>query len=278
MVKTYHYIDAGLFKLDGGAMFGVVPKSIWSKLNPPDDNNMCTWSLRCLLLETENRLILVDTGIGQKQDDKFRSFYSPHGEKTLKDSLSEKGFGPDDITDVFLTHLHFDHCGGAVDKNSNGALVPAFHKAKYWSNQLHWEWATNPNDRERASFLQENFVPLMEHRVLHFIDHTKPITAWMPGIAVRFCYGHTEAMMALEFDCDNQHYVYCADLIPSSYHISPPFIMAYDVRPLLSLQEKMAVLERAAKYQHRLIFEHDPHTESCGVKYDERGRIVKLPT
>lgn len=274
MIKALHLIETGYFKLDGGAMFGVVPKSMWSKQQPPDENNLCSWALRCLLIETSDQCILVDTGMGKKQDSKFRSFFHPHGHETLLGSLETKGFSPEDITDVLLTHLHFDHCGGAVMALPSGELVPTFPNANYWSNYRHWEWAINPNEREKASFLKENFVPLMEHGLLHFIENDKSTHEWLPGIDIRFVYGHTEAMMLPEIDFENRKFIYCADLFPSSFHIPMPYIMSYDVRPLVTLQEKEIILNQAAEHEHVLVFEHDPFTKAATVRRDERNRIV----
>ncbi len=274
MIKSIQTIHSGYFKLDGGAMFGVVPKTLWTKLNPPDENNMCTWSFRCLYIETEDRKILVDCGMGDKQDAKFKSFFEPHGKTDIVHALNDKGIDVNNITDVFLTHLHFDHCGGAVTKAENGNLVPTFPNAKYWSNERHWNWAMNPNDRERNSFLKENFVPLKEQNVITFIDSGKDYQEWLPGISIRNAYGHTEAMMILEIEFNNQTYIYCADLFPSSLHIPMPYVMAYDVRPLLTLQEKEIILKRAAQHKHILIFEHDPKVDAATVKIDEKGRIV----
>lgn len=274
MIKALHIIETGYFKLDGGAMFGVVPKSMWSKQQPADENNMCRWALRCLLIETDEKKILVDTGMGNKQDEKFRSFFHPHGQENLLDSLKDRGFEPEEITDVLLTHLHFDHCGGAVSRNEHDQLVPTFPNAAYWSNHRHWEWAMNPNDREKASFLKENFVPLMDHGVLHFIENDKSTLEWLPGIDIRFVYGHTEAMMLPEIDFENRVYVYCADLFPSSFHIPMPYVMSYDVRPLVTLQEKDIILQQAVEHEHVLVFEHDPAIKAATVKRDERGRIV----
>ena len=218
-------IDTGLFKLDGGAMFGVVPKKIWSKLNPPDENNMCTWAMRCLLIETGDRLVLVDTGIGDKQDEKFRNHFEPHGNADLISSIEKSGFTASDVSDVILTHLHFDHCGGAVSKNTNGALVPTFPNAIYWSNEPHWKWACETNPREKASFLKENFLPLEKVGILQFAKEKEEI---LPGIIPHFVYGHTEAMMVLEIQGINRPLFYCADLIPSKWHIGLPWVMAYD--------------------------------------------------
>lgn len=274
MIHSIKTIHTGYFKLDGGAMFGVVPKTLWSKLNPPDEQNFCTWSLRCLLIEMENKRILVDCGMGNKQDDKFRSFFQPHGNTDLLNVLAQDSIMPEDITDVFLTHLHFDHCGGAVSKDSEGNLIPTFPNAVYWSNERHWDWAINPNERERASFLKENFIPLQQQSKIKFIESDKTYLEWLPGIVIRFSYGHTEAMMTLEMEWNDQKYVYCADLLPSSFHIGLPYIMAYDVRPLVSLQEKEFLLRQAVDHNHILILEHDPIAPAVTVKYDERNRIV----
>lgn len=267
-------IETGFLKLDGGAMFGIVPKRLWQKLNPPDENNLCTWAMRCLLVEIGNRKILIDTGIGNKQDAKFRSHFEPFGEKTLLLSLAEKGIHPTEITDVFLTHLHFDHVGGAVKYDANNKLVPTFPNAIYWSNEVHWKWALNPNEREKASFLKENFVPLHEAGVLQFIDIQKDDLQFLPGFRIRFVYGHTEAMMIPILERNNQIFIYCADVMPSQYHIGMPYVMSYDVRPLVTLQEKERILTDAVKNGHMLLFEHDPQTAGATVKQGDHGRII----
>jgi glyoxylase-like metal-dependent hydrolase (beta-lactamase superfamily II) len=270
-----HSVQSGFFKLDGGAMFGIVPKRLWQGLTTPDENNLCTWAMRCLLIETEDRNILVDTGIGHKQDEKFRKHFEPHGEYTLLGSLKEKGLLAEDITDVFLTHLHFDHVGGAVSIDpDSGKLVPTFPNARYWSNEVHYNWAMNPNSREKASFLQENFVPLQEAGCLHFLEVSDQLVEWIPGIKVQYVYGHTEAMMLLHIETEGVSFVYCADLIPSSFHVGLPYIMSYDVRPLETLKEKTDLLEQAAEKGWHLIFEHDPVTECATVKKDKRGRFA----
>lgn len=267
-------IDTGYFKLDGGAMFGIVPKRLWQKLNPPDDNNLCTWAMRCLLVQTGKRRILVDTGMGQKRGDKFLDFFEPHGKDTLHTSLKKHGLAPEDITDVFLTHLHFDHAGGAVRWTDAGEPVPAFPKATYWSNAVHYEWACNPNDREKASFIQDNFRTLEKAKQLKFIPVKDKESAWIPGIRVRFVYGHTEAMMLPLIKVQRQTWVYCADLIPSSAHIGLPYIMGYDIRPLATLLEKEKLLNEAADKRFRLIFEHDPRIAACKVTRNKKtGRI-----
>ncbi len=267
-------IPTGFLKLDGGAMFGIVPKQLWQRLNPPDEKNLCTWAARCLLIETEGRKILVDTGLGDKQDAKFRSHFEPHGDDTLLNSLKINGLSPGDITDVFITHLHFDHVGGAVSFDEDRKLVPTFPNATYWSNQRHWDWAMQPNAREKASFLKENFVPLQEAGCVQFLEITDDPTNWLPGIKIQFVYGHTEAMMLLHIEYQQQTIVYCADLMPSSFHIGMPYVMAYDLRPLETLKEKEALLTKAVEKQYILFFEHDPRTECASVKRNDRGRIV----
>lgn len=267
-------IETGFFKLDGGAMFGVVPKVMWKKMNPPDENNLCTWAMRCLLIQQEGSNILIDTGMGNKQDEKFRSHFHPHGDATLLSSLNEMGLRPEDITDVLLTHLHFDHVGGAVTRDSEGKLTPTFPNATYWTNKAHWDWAMNPNPREKASFLKENFVPLQEHGVLKFIDFGgKEETDWK-GISLRLLYGHTEAMMLPIIPYQETKLVYLADLMPSIHHIGLPYVMSYDVRPLDSLQEKEHLLSEALENNWKLFFEHDPVNEICTLTQNKRGRIV----
>ncbi|QNK63292.1 MBL fold metallo-hydrolase [Pedobacter sp. PAMC26386] len=268
-----HTIDTGLFKLDGGAMFGVVPKSIWQKSNPSDANNMCTWAMRCLLIEDGNRLILIDTGIGNKQDEKFLSHYYLHGDDTMEKSLAAKGFSKDDITDVFLTHLHFDHCGGAIVREG-GKLVPAFKQATYWSNEKHWNWAVNPNDREKASFLKDNILPLQESGQLKFIDDQEGVE-FQPGFKVRFAFGHTDAMMLPQLTYKDHTIVYTADLLPSTGHIPLPYVMAYDMFPLQTLKEKKAFLEEAAAKNYILYLEHDSVNECCTVQQTEKGIRLK---
>jgi glyoxylase-like metal-dependent hydrolase (beta-lactamase superfamily II) len=271
-----HIIESGMFKLDGGAMFGVVPKSMWNKLNPSDQNNMCSWAMRCLLIDTGKHVILVDTGIGHKQDDKFRSHFEPHGPYDLFTSIENAGYKPEDITDVFLTHLHFDHVGGAVKLDSAGKLVPTFPNATYWSNRKHWNWALNPNPREKASFLKENFLPLEEAGVVEFIDLNEAgETEWLEGIQIITVHGHTEAMMLLKVPYKNTYLYYCADLIPSSYHIGIPYVMSYDVRPLLTLTEKEKLLNEVLNNKGYLFFEHDPTVACTTITRHDSGRIVR---
>ncbi|RMF04692.1 MAG: MBL fold metallo-hydrolase [Bacteroidetes bacterium] len=272
MIKT-SFIPTGFFKLDGGAMFGVVPKQLWARLNPPDEHNLCTWAMRCLLIETEERKILVDTGIGNKQDAKFRSHFHPHGDDSLLGSLRARGLAPEDITDVLLTHLHFDHVGGAISAAADGSHHLTFPNAIYWSNDRHWQWAMEPNAREAASFLKENFKPLQDQGRLKLLDVQKDDLPWLPGIRLRFVYGHTEAMMLPIITQANQTLVYCADLIPSASHLRLPYVMAYDVRPLATLEEKTQLLEQAVADDWTLAFEHDPKTSTVKLRRDERGRI-----
>ena len=266
-------VNAGHFKLDGGAMFGVVPKSMWQKLNEPDENNLCSWAMRCLLIEQEDRLILIDNGMGDKQDEKFFGHYYLHGEDTLEKSLSNHGFSKDDITDVFLTHLHFDHCGGSIIKEGD-KLVPAFKNAKYWSNKDHWQWATVPNDREKASFLKENILPIQESGQLHFIDPNEGIE-FMPGFKIRFVNGHTDAMMLPQLSYKGKTIIYMADLLPSAAHLPIPYVMAYDTRPLFTLEEKKSFLEEACNGDYILYFEHDPEIECCSLQMTPKGVRVK---
>ena len=274
-------IHAGNFKLDGGAMFGVVPKLMWNKTNPADANNLCTWAMRCLLIEDGGKLILVDNGIGDKQDAKFFSHYYLHGEGSLEDSLKQYGFRKEDITDVFLTHLHFDHCGGSIVR-SGGQLIPAFPNANYWSNEKHWLWATEPNDRERASFLKENILPIKDSGLLNFIrvpeaaqKERLPEAAFLPGVSIRFVNGHTDAMMLPQIKYNGRTIVYVADLFPSAGHLPVPYVMAYDMFPLKTLQEKKQFLAEAVENDYVLFFEHDPLNECCTVQQTEKGVRVK---
>lgn len=266
---TLHTINTGLFKLDGGAMFGVVPKAIWQKTNPADANNLCTWAMRCLLIEDGNKLILVDTGIGNKQDEKFFSHYDLHGDDSMEKSLSSLGFSLADITDVFLTHLHFDHVGGAVIRDQD-KLSPAFKNATYWSNEKHWQWAVEPNAREKASFLKENILPIHESGQLKFVDEIEDIE-WHKDINISFAYGHTDAMMLPKINYKGKTLVYMADLLPSVGHLPLPYVMAYDMFPLKTLTEKKAFLEEAVDQNYILFLEHDPIHECCTLQRTEKG-------
>lgn len=269
-------INTGYFKLDGGAMFGVVPKSIWNKINPADENNMCSWALRCLLIEDENRLLLVDNGMGNKQSEKFFSHYYMHGEDTLEKSLSKYDFSKDDITDVILSHLHFDHCGGSIIKEGD-QLVPAFKNATYWSNKEHWDWAVFPNDREKASFLKENILPIEESGRLQFVEVSGGVdgklgsTPFSENISVRFAHGHTQSMMLPQIKYKNRTLVFMADLLPSAGHIPLPYVMGYDMFPLTTLHEKKSFLQEALEGDYILYFEHDPVNECCTLQQTDRG-------
>ncbi|MEP6949208.1 MAG: MBL fold metallo-hydrolase [Ginsengibacter sp.] len=262
-------INTGYFRLDGGAMFGVVPKIMWKKLNTPDENNLCNWAMRSMLIEDDNRLILIDNGMGNKQDEKFFGHYFLNGDDTLEKSLAKYGFKKEDITDVFLTHLHFDHCGGSIERIGD-KLIPAFKNAIYWSNEKHWEWATHPNDREKASFLKENILPIKESGQLKFIDVADG-TAFTKNIQVRFVNGHTESMMLPQIRFKENTIVYMADLLPSIAHIPVPFIMAYDTRPLETLKEKKSFLDEAQQKKYILFFEHDAEIECCNLQLTEKG-------
>src|SRR5687767_5730188 len=262
-----HIINTGFFKLDGGAMFGVVPKSIWQKTNPPDEKNLCTWAMRCLLIEDGNKLILIDNGIGDKQDEKFLSHYYLHGEASLIKSIHAAGFSEDDITDMFLTHLHFDHCGGGV-KRTDGKFQLTFKNATYWSNADHWNWAVKPNQREKASFLSENLLPMKESGNLKLVDYNTSSFSLFDTLIVS---GHTEKMMIPKISINGKTICYMADLLPSVGHIPLPYIMGYDVRPLVTLEEKEKFLNEAADNQYILFFVHDSVNECCTVKRTEKG-------
>ncbi len=271
-MKLYS-INSGHFKLDGGAMFGVVPKTIWNKLNPADENNMCSWAMRCLLIQEGNRLILIDNGMGTKQDAKFFGYYYLHGNDTLERSLNKYGFTSDDITDMVLTHLHFDHCGGSIKYNSDRTkLEPAFKNANYYSNKKHWDWAIHPNAREKASFLKENIMPIQESGQLNFIDSN---TELIPGLTFLEVNGHTEAMMLPIINYKDTTIAYMADLIPSTGHIPIPYVMGYDMRPLATIQEKELILNKALENNWKLFFEHDPTIECVSLERTEKGIRMK---
>ena len=261
-------INTGYFKLDGGAMFGVVPKTMWQKINPADENNMCSWALRCLLIEDGNRLILVDNGMGDKQDAKFFGHYYLHGDDSLDKSLAAHGFNRNDITDVLLTHLHFDHCGGSIKREAD-KLVPAFKNAIYWSNTRHWKWATEPNDREKASFLKENILPISESGQLKFIETHQ--NDFPEGVIIRQVFGHTDAMMLPQVQYKGKTIVFMADLLPSAGHIPLPYVMAYDMFPLTTLNEKKTFLTEAVQNEYVLFFEHDSQIECCTLQTTEKG-------
>lgn len=266
-------LNTGDFKLDGGAMFGVVPKSIWNKTNPADENNMCNWSMRSLLIEDGNRLMLIDTGIGDKQSEKFFSHYYLHGNDSLHGNLKKLGFHADDITDVFLTHLHFDHVGGAIQWNKDRTgFEPVFKNAIYWSTENHWQWATVPNAREKASFLSENILPIQESGQLKFIERSSDfVQNVFPNIDVLFVDGHTESMMIPHIHYQDKTLVFMADLLPSTGHIPLPYVMGYDTRPLLTISEKEKFLKNAADKNYYLFLEHDSVNEICTLQQTEKG-------
>jgi glyoxylase-like metal-dependent hydrolase (beta-lactamase superfamily II) len=262
-------IDTGFFKLDGGAMFGVVPKSLWNRVNPSDENNLCNWAMRCLLIEDGDKLILIDNGIGDKQDAKFFSHYFLNGEDTLVKSLAKHGFRPEDITHNVITHLHFDHCGGGIKWNADRTKYEsAFPNATFVVGKEQWDFSLNPNAREKASFLKENILPMQELGQLQLIE--KEGELW-PGFSVRFVHGHTDGMMIPYIRYKDKTIVYTADLMPAHFYTPIPWVMAYDTRPLISMDEKKAFLEEAAKNDYILFFEHDPKVECCTLQQTERG-------
>lgn len=270
-------IEAGNFKLDGGAMFGVVPKTIWNKTNPADENNLIDIAARCLLIEDGNRLILIDTGMGDKQSEKFFSYYSLWGNHSLDKSLAKYDFHRDDVTDVFMTHLHFDHCGGSVNwnKDKTGYEV-AFKNAKFWTNENHWEWATKPNLREKASFLSENILPMQESGQLNFIKRPDSDFGISDlGFDIFYVDGHTEKMMIPHIQYQDKTIVFCADLIPTAGHLPLPYVMGYDTRPLLTMPEKSKFLENCAENNFYLVLEHDAHNEIITVEKTEKGIRLK---
>lgn len=264
-----HTIDTGFFKLDGGAMFGVVPKSIWQRTNPADENNLCTWATRLLLIEDGRELILVDTGIGEKQDEKFFRHYYRHGHEPLGHALRKHGFGVEDVTQVILTHLHFDHVGGAVIR-SGEQLRPLFPNAQYWTNEQHWNWALEPNPRERASFLTENILPLQESGQLRHVGKDGRVP-FSEKIRMRFVYGHTEAMMLPQIEYKGGTLLYMADLLPSVGHIPLPYVMSYDIRPLETMAERTQFWQEAVDGNYTLFLEHDPIHECCTLQMTEKG-------
>ncbi len=271
---TLYPIMAGNFKLDGGAMFGVVPKTLWNKTNPADANNLIDIAARCLLIEDGNRLILIDTGMGNKQSEKFFGYYSLWGDDTIDKSLQKHGFDRDQITDVFMTHLHFDHCGGSVQwNNDKTGYEPAFKNARFWSNADHWEWATKPNAREKASFLPENILPMQQSGQLEFIARPDSDTILQSelGFGIFFADGHTEKMMIPKIRYQDKTICFMADLLPTAGHLPLPYVMGYDTRPLLTLPEKAKFLTEAADNGYYLFLEHDAHNEIITVENTEKG-------
>ena len=273
-----HPIEAGNFKLDGGAMFGVVPKTIWNKTNPADENNLIDIAARCLLIEDRNRLTLIDTGMGNKQSDKFFGYYSLWGDHSLDRSLKNAGFHRDDITDVFMTHLHFDHCGGSVNwnKDKTGYEV-AFKNAKFWTNDNHWEWATKPNAREKASFLHENLIPMQESGQLQFINRPNSDFGFSSelGFDIFYADGHTEKQMLPHINYNGKTIVFCADMLPTAGHVPIPYVTGYDTRPLMSMDEKQIFLNNAADNNYYLWLEHDAHNQIITVQHTEKGIRLK---
>lgn len=270
---TLYPIETGHFKLDGGAMFGVVPKTLWQRTNPADNNNMIDIAATSLLIENGKQLILIDTGLGNKQSEKFFSHYHRWGEHTIDNSLKKHGFHRDDITDVFLTHLHFDHCGGAIQWNKDKTgYEPAFKNAKFWTNREHWDWAINPNAREKASFLKENLLPMQESGQLNFLDRTENRHFYNDlGFEVLFVDGHTDKQMIPIIDYQKKKLVFAADLLPTAGHIPLPYVMGFDTRPLKTLKEKQLFLEEAVNNEYYLFLEHDAHNDIINLKDTEKG-------
>jgi glyoxylase-like metal-dependent hydrolase (beta-lactamase superfamily II) len=279
---TLYPIETGNFKLDGGAMFGVVPKAIWHKTNPADSNNMIPMAARSLLIEDGDRLILIDTGMGNKQSEKFFGYYYQWGDHTLDGSLSKFGFHRDDITDVFMTHLHFDHCGGSIQWNKDRTgYEPAFKNAHFWTNKEHWQWATVPNMREKASFLKENLLPMQESGQLKFVKRgdSAYIKTSELGFGILFVDGHTDKQMLPHINYKGKTLVFTADLVPTAGHIPVPFVMGYDTRPLLSMQEKHKFMNEAVANEYILFLEHDANNELCTLKNTEKGvRLNQIHT
>lgn len=268
-----HVIDAGHFKLDGGAMFGVVPKTIWNKQMPADENNLCSWAMRCLLVDTGKQLILIDSGMGNKQDARWQGFYYKHGEGDLINSIKKAGYSPNEITDVLSTHLHFDHCGGAVQWNSGkDRLELVFQNAKYWTHSEHWKSAMQPNAREKATFLKENIMPMKETGALYFTDKTE--NPFGENIDLLYADGHTEKMIMPKIKYNEKTYLFIADTVPSHAHIPIPYVMGYDVRPLQTMSEKETLLKQVVENNWTIVFDHDPIHEAATVQLTEKGYRV----
>ena len=269
-----HTIDSGFFKLDGGAMFGVVPKSFWHKLNPADENNLCSWAMRCLLIEDGKQLVLIDTGMGNKQDAKWQSYYYRHGEGELIKSIRAKGYSENEVTDVILSHLHFDHCGGAVKWNTDKTKFEmTFPNAKYWSHSAHYNSAIYPNPREKATFFKDNILPIHQTNQLFFIDKVteKPFQ----NIDILLADGHTEKMLMPKISFQNKEILFIADTIPSSAHIPVPYVMGYDINPLTTMKEKENLLSQSSEREWILFFDHDPIYECATIQKTEKGYAVK---
>jgi glyoxylase-like metal-dependent hydrolase (beta-lactamase superfamily II) len=265
-------LETGNFKLDGGAMFGVVPKKIWNELYPADENNLCNWAMRCMLVVDGDKKVLIDNGIGDKQDEKFLKHYHLNGNETLKGSLNNLGYSFDDITDVVLTHLHFDHCGGSIRYNEKGELVPAFKNAMFHTSKQQWEWATNPNRREKASFLYENIYPVKESGRLNLFETD---TELFPGFYAKLFNGHTDGQVIPHIKSNGKTFVFCADFFPSVAHLPIPYVMAYDTRPLLTMEERKQFFDKAIEDDYILFFEHDIYHECCSLQETEKGVRAK---
>lgn len=271
-----HVIDAGHFKLDGGAMFGVVPKTLWNKQIPADEQNLCSWMMRCLLVNTGNQLILIDSGMGDKQDARWQSYYYKHGDGDLIKSIKKAGYSPNEVTDVLCTHLHFDHCGGAVKWNSRkDQLELTFPNARYWTHSAHWDWAVNPNPREKATFLKENIMPMQQSGALHFADKVE--NAFGDAIELLYANGHTEKMIMPKIKQGDQTYIFIADTIPSHAHVHVPYVMGYDIRPLETMTEKEQLLQQIVDNNWTIIFDHDPLHDAAHIQLTEKGyRVADL--
>ena len=267
-----HKIETGNFMLDGGAMFGVVPKTLWEKSYPSNENNLCNWAMRCLLLVDGDRKILIDNGIGDKQDEKFLKHYHLNGDDSLDKSLEAAGYSRDDITDMVLTHLHFDHCGGSIIKTGEDQYEPAFKNATYWIGKDHWDWATHPNRREKASFLKENIFPIQESGQLKLVEKEGEL---FPGFNVKFYSGHTDGQMIPFIKYDGKTIVFTADLLPSTAHVPIPYVMAFDTKPLLTLKEKESFFKEAIENEYVIFLEHDLFNECCTLENTEKGPRVK---
>jgi glyoxylase-like metal-dependent hydrolase (beta-lactamase superfamily II) len=267
-------IDAGNFKLDGGAMFGVVPKIIWQKMIPADENNLCSWKMRCLLIEVDSQLVLIDAGMGDKQAEKWQGFYYRHGEGNILNSIRKAGYHESQITDVILSHLHFDHCGGAVSWNSakNGYQL-TFPNAKYWTHSQHWDWAIQPNPREKATFLKENLEPIFQSGHLAFLDKLENV--FHPDFEFLYANGHTEKMIMPIIHKNGQKIIFAADTIPSFAHIHVPYCMSYDIRPLVTMEEKGMLLEKMIADNMILFFDHDLNNEAAMLEKTEKGFKTK---
>ncbi|MBN3036574.1 MAG: MBL fold metallo-hydrolase [Bacteroidales bacterium] len=266
-----HVIETGNLKLDGGAMFGVVPKTLWSKVYPADENNLCNWAMRCLLVVDGDRKILIDNGIGNKQDEKFLHHYHLNGDDSLSSSLNLAGYNENDITDMVLTHLHFDHCGGSITKTPDGRFIPTFPNATFWVSEAQWNWATDPNRREKASFLRDNILPIRESGLLKLLKSEDKVS---DHVSVRFFNGHTQGQMIPFISYGEKTIVFMADLLPSTAHVPLPYIMSFDTQPLVTLREKEDFFSEAIRNKYILFFEHDLYHECCTLTESAKGPVV----